>query len=56
MHKYRFAVLAGVEIAEDVMPKGLRGLDTIARMYRDYFHQHYFDFASCDHCTRHGYI
>lgn len=56
MLKYRFAVLAGVEIAEDVMPKGLRGLDTVARIYRDYFHLNYFDFAPCEHCTRHGHI
>lgn len=34
MCKYRFAVLAGVEIAEDVMPKGLQGLDAVVCMYR----------------------
>jgi tartrate dehydrogenase/decarboxylase / D-malate dehydrogenase len=51
---YRIAVLAGDGIGKEVVPEGLRVLETVASQVGCTFDFHHFDFASCDYYQRHG--
>jgi tartrate dehydrogenase/decarboxylase/D-malate dehydrogenase len=50
----RIAVIAGDGIGQEVMPEGLRALDTVARRFGIALQFDHFDFASCAYYQRHG--
>ena len=54
MTKHRIAVLAGDGIGTEVVPEGIRVLDTAARKFGIGLHYDHFDFASCDYYLKHG--
>lgn len=54
MNCYRIAVLAGDGIGKEVMPEGIRVLDTVARAKGISLVWDHFDFASCDYYEAHG--
>src|SRR5579864_5185758 len=54
MTKHRIAVLAGDGIGTEVVPEGIRVLDTAARKFGIDLHYDHFDFASCDYYLKHG--
>lgn len=51
---YRIAVIAGDGIGKEVVPEGLRVLQTAAKLYGFEIQAESFDFASCDYYQRHG--
>ena len=50
----KIAVIAGDGIGNEVVPEGLRVLDTAARRFDVPLFFDHFDFASCDYFARHG--
>ena len=50
----KIAVIAGDGIGTEVVPEGLRVLDTAARRFNVPLSFDHFDFASCDYFARHG--
>lgn len=50
----KIAVIAGDGIGTEVVPEGLRVLDTAARRFDIPLSFDHFDFASCDYFSRHG--
>ena len=50
----KIAVIAGDGIGTEVVPEGLRVLDTAARRFDVPLSFDHFDFASCDYFARHG--
>ena len=50
----KIAVIAGDGIGTEVIPEGLRVLDTAARRFDVPLSFDHFDFASCDYFSRHG--
>lgn len=50
----KIAVIAGDGIGTEVIPEGLRVLDTAARRFDVPLSFDHFDFASCDYFARHG--
>ena len=50
----RIAVMAGDGIGQEVVPEGLRVLDTVARRLGIELRLDHFDFASCAYYQRHG--
>ncbi len=54
MTKHRIAVIAGDGIGKEVMPEGLRVLDTASRKFGIDLHCDVFDFSSWDYFERHG--
>jgi len=54
MSTHRIAVIAGDGIGKEVMPEGLRALDTAARRHGISLQVDTFDFANCDYYARHG--
>ncbi|MBM3336928.1 MAG: tartrate dehydrogenase [Betaproteobacteria bacterium] len=50
----KIAVIAGDGIGNEVVPEGLRVLDTAARRFDVPLSFDHFDFASCDYFVRHG--
>ena len=54
MSKHRIAVIPGDGIGTEVMPEGIRVLDTAGRRFGIEWQWHWFDFSSCDYYARHG--
>jgi tartrate dehydrogenase/decarboxylase/D-malate dehydrogenase len=54
MTKHRIAVIAGDGIGKEVMPEGLRVLETAARRFDIGLQFDHFDFSSWDYFERHG--
>ncbi len=54
MSKHRIAVIAGDGIGTEVMPEGLRVLETVATRFDIDLQFDHFDFSSCDYFERHG--
>ncbi|RPH65679.1 MAG: tartrate dehydrogenase [Burkholderiales bacterium] len=54
MSVHRIAVIPGDGIGKEVMPEGLRVLETAARRFGIALHFDHFDFASCDYYAKHG--
>lgn len=54
MSKHRIAVLPGDGIGKEVVPEGLRVLETVARRFDIGLDFVSFDFASCDYYAAHG--
>src|SRR3984957_11426058 len=53
-NSYRIAVIAGDGIGKEVVPEGLRALETVSARFGLTFQFDEFDFASCDYYQRHG--
>eukprot|EP01137_Pigoraptor_chileana_P016705 Opistho-2@6077 len=53
-HKHRIAVIAGDGIGTEVMPEGIRVLETAATKFGIDLQFDHFDFSSCDYHERHG--
>jgi tartrate dehydrogenase/decarboxylase / D-malate dehydrogenase len=51
---YRIAVLPGDGIGKEVVPEGIRVLETVATRFGFTLHFDQFDFASCDYYLQHG--
>ena len=51
---HRIAVIPGDGIGTEVVPEGVRVLDTVAARYGIELDWHWFDFSSCDYYERHG--
>ena len=51
---YRIAVIAGDGIGTEVMPEGIRALETAARAFGFTVEQQWHDFACCDYYAKHG--
>ena len=51
---YRIAVIAGDGIGTEVMPEGIRALETAAQAFGFSVEQQWHDFACCDYYARHG--
>ena len=51
---HRIAVIAGDGIGQEVMPEGIRVLETVATKFEIGLQFDHFDFASCDYFERHG--
>ncbi len=51
---YRIAVIPGDGIGKEVMPEGVRALETAAKRFGFDLRQDWFDFASADHYAEHG--
>ena len=51
---HRIAVIAGDGIGQEVMPEGIRVLETVAAKFGIGLQFDHFDFASCDYFERHG--
>ncbi|QIG78768.1 tartrate dehydrogenase [Stakelama tenebrarum] len=51
---HRIAVIAGDGIGKEVVPEGLRILETVASRFDCAFEFDHFDFASCDYYQQHG--
>jgi tartrate dehydrogenase/decarboxylase / D-malate dehydrogenase len=51
---YRIAVIPGDGIGKEVVPEGVRVLETAAKRFGFELKQDWFDFASCDYYVRHG--
>jgi tartrate dehydrogenase/decarboxylase/D-malate dehydrogenase len=54
MSQHRIAVIAGDGIGTEVMPEGIRVLETVATKFGIDLHFDHFDFSSCDYFERHG--
>ena len=54
MKTCRIAVIPGDGIGKEVMPEGLRVLETVASKFDIGFAFDHFDFASCDYHDKHG--
>jgi len=54
MSQHRIAVIAGDGIGTEVMPEGIRVLETVATKFGIDLQFDYFDFSSCDYFERHG--
>src|SRR6267378_4910835 len=52
--QYRIAVIPGDGIGKEVVPEGLRVLETAAKKHGVGVHFDHFDFASWDYYERHG--
>jgi len=52
----RIAVIEGDGIGKEVVPEGIRVLETAARKFNIDLKYDYFDFASCDYYLKHGQI
>lgn len=50
----KIAVIAGDGIGKEVMPEGLRALDTAAKLFGLPLEYHHFDWAHCDYYAQHG--
>src|SRR5579871_4356316 len=53
-NSYRIAVIAGDGIGQEVMPEGVRALETAAKRFDIGLAFDSFDFASCDYYLKHG--
>ncbi|QJQ97821.1 tartrate dehydrogenase [Halomonas sp. PGE1] len=51
---YRIAVIPGDGIGKEVMPEGVRALESAARRFDIGLSLEHFDFASCDYYAEHG--
>jgi tartrate dehydrogenase/decarboxylase/D-malate dehydrogenase len=51
---YRLAVIPGDGIGQEVMPEGIRALETAARKFKFSVDLDHFDFANCDYYEKHG--
>ena len=51
---YRVAVIPGDGIGKEVVPEGVRVLETAAQKFGFELRQDHFDFASCDYYEKHG--
>ena len=51
---HKIAVIAGDGIGQEVIPEGLRVLETVASRYNIGLHFDEFEFASCDYYLKHG--
>ena len=51
---YRIAVIPGDGIGKEVVPEGVRVLETVAQKFQFEIKQDWFDFASCDYYAKHG--
>jgi tartrate dehydrogenase/decarboxylase/D-malate dehydrogenase len=51
---YRIAVIPGDGIGKEVVPAGVRVLETVAQKFQFELKQDWFDFASCDYYAKHG--
>ena len=51
---HRIAVIPGDGIGKEVMPEGLRAIESAAKKYRIKLHFDHFDFASYDYYEKHG--
>lgn len=51
---YRIAVIPGDGIGKEVVPEGIRVLETVAQKFQFEIKQDWFDFASCDYYAKHG--
>ncbi len=51
---YRLAVIPGDGIGKEVVPEGVRVLETAAQKFGFELRQDHFDFASCDYYEKHG--
>jgi tartrate dehydrogenase/decarboxylase/D-malate dehydrogenase len=51
---YRVAVIPGDGIGKEVVPEGIRVLETAARRFGFELRQDWFDFAACDYYAKHG--
>jgi tartrate dehydrogenase/decarboxylase/D-malate dehydrogenase len=51
---YRIAVIPGDGIGKEVMPEGVRALETAAQQFGFAIDQQWHDFACCDYYARHG--
>ncbi|MEQ1946377.1 MAG: tartrate dehydrogenase [Bryobacteraceae bacterium] len=54
MAQHRIAVIPGDGIGNEVVPEGLRVLDTASRKFGIDLHYDHFDFSSCDYFLKHG--
>jgi tartrate dehydrogenase/decarboxylase / D-malate dehydrogenase len=54
MGQHRIAVIAGDGIGTEVMPEGIRVLETVATKFGIDLQFDHFDFSSCDYFERHG--
>ena len=54
MSQHRIAVIAGDGIGTEVMPEGIRVLETVATKFGIDLQFDHFDFSSCDYFERHG--
>ncbi len=54
MGQHRIAVIAGDGIGTEVMPEGIRVLETVATKFGIDLQFNHFDFSSCDYFERHG--
>ena len=52
--QYRIAVIPGDGIGKEVMPEGLRVIETAAKKHGVAVHFDHFDFASYDYYEKHG--
>ena len=52
--QYRIAVIPGDGIGKEVVPEGLRVLETAAKKHGVSVHFDHFDFASWDYYEKHG--
>ena len=50
----KIAVIPGDGIGKEVMPEGVRALESAARKFGIQFQFDHFDFASCDYYQKHG--
>jgi tartrate dehydrogenase/decarboxylase/D-malate dehydrogenase len=51
---YRIAVIPGDGIGQEVVPEGIRVLETAAKKHGFTLQQDWFDFANCDYYLKHG--
>ena len=53
-NRFNIAVIAGDGIGTEVVPEGLRSLETVAKRFDINLHFDHFDFSSYDYYARHG--